>query len=189
MNKKGFLLIIVLFLVTFILGSFFAGYRIVYSKGQKIISATNKNKTAEKVQNISNLAYNELYKIDKGINENKYSSSIDFFAGSDNNFRVWLNQKSSEEFSRGGYKIKKITYNKKIVFETGTGNCWKIMNDLLQKDNAQNIFYIELIKNIKSEVMDISFTAEIKLEYVHRNRDITNPDTESIKEFTAYLNE
>ena len=185
-NKKGFLMIATLFLITFILGSFFTGYRIIYSKGEKVISAAAKNKTEERVQNISVLTYNELYKIDRGINEGVYMSSLDFFCGSSENFRVWLNQNKSDELSRGGYIINKIILNRKIVYEAGTGNCYKIMKELLKNGDAQNIFEIKLEKRIRSRIADILFTTSVTLEYNFKNIDITKPNAEYIKEFTAY---
>lgn len=189
MNKKGFLLIVTLFLVTFILGSFLAGYRTIYSKGQKIISAANKFKLDEKIANIHSLTYNEFYKIDKEINTGAYLSSLDFFAGSDENYRIWLNQKKSDEVSRGGYFIKKIFLNKKMIYEAGTGNCWEIMNEFLNKGNIETIFNMELEKKIDSRVVKLTFTASIILKYKYQNTDITKPDAEYIEEFWAYAEE
>ena len=189
MNKKGFLLIVTLFLVTFILGSFLAGYRIIYSKGQKIISAADKFKLEEKTANIHSLTYNELYKIDNGINAGEYTSSLDFFGGSDENYRIWFNQKRSDEVSRGGYFIKRILLKKKVIYEAGEGNCWKIMNEFLNKGNIETVFNMELEKKIDSRVVNLTFTADIILKYQYQNTDITKPDAEYIEEFWAYADE
>lgn len=193
MNKKAFLILITIFLITFIMGSFLVGYRMTYTRGKKLISRLNGLKIKEKKEILDTLAYHELYKIDKYIKEDKYESSIDFFAKNNDKKKVWMKRKDEAlQPSYGGYTLKKFVYNdsEEIYPKNTTGIYERILNKLQSHFVEKRKFTARMEKKIKSDELDmeIVFTAVINIEYEFGNSDINRADAEYVKEFVISEN-
>lgn len=193
MNKKAFLLLITIFLITFIMGSFLVGYRMTHTRGKKLISRLNALKVKEKKEILDTLAYHELYKIDKYIKEDKYESSIDFFAKNNDKKRVWMKRKDEAlQPSYGGYTLKKFVYNdsEEIYPKNTAGIYERILNKLQSHFVEKRKFTARMEKKIKSDELDmeIVFTAVINIEYEFGNSDINRADAEYVKEFVISEN-
>lgn len=193
MNKKAFLLLITIFLITFIMGSFLVGYRMTHTRGQKLISRLNNLKVKEKKEILHTLAYHELYKIDKYIKEGKYEDSIDFFAKNNDQKRVWMKKKDEVlHSSYGGYTLQKFLYNNsEEIYPSSTGEIYERILDKLQSHFVEKRkFTARMEKRIKSSEleMEIIFIAIINVEYEFGNGDINRADAEYVKEFVVSEN-
>ncbi|WP_176891700.1 hypothetical protein LIY46_01310 [Fusobacterium varium] len=193
MNRKAFLLLITIFLITFIMGSFLVGYRMTHTRGKKLISRLDSLKIKEKNEVLHTLAYHELYKIDRYINEGKYESSIDFFAGSSIQKRVWLKKKDEVlQMSYGGYTLQKLLYNNsEIIYPNSNEEIYeKISNKLQSHFVEKRKFTARMEKKIKSDEinLEVIFVAVINIEYEFENDDIDKPNTEYVKEFVISEN-
>lgn len=181
-RKKGFLMLSVFFIITLIMGTLFIGYRIVYSKGKRIISYLEGQKLNIDRENIETIVYSELYKIDLGINEGKFENSLDYFARSKEIKRVWENKDGTILTSNGGYKIRKILYEGKEIYRTGNGNFYSKLVTTLKNGRVKNSFKIELEKNIENREIKLKFIAKVVLEYKFQNINLEAPDLEKIEE-------
>lgn len=181
-RKKGFLMLSVFFIITLIMGILFIGYRIVYSKGKRIISYLEGQKLNIDRENIETIVYSELYKIDLGINEGKFENSLDYFARSKEIKRVWENKDGTILTSNGGYKIRKILYEGKEIYRAGNGNFYSKLVTTLKNGRVKNSFKIELEKNIENREIKLKFIAKVVLEYKFQNINLEAPDLEKIEE-------
>ena len=181
-RKKGFLMLSVFFIITLIMGTLFIGYRIVYSKGKRIISYLEGQKLNIDRENIETIVYSELYKIDLGINEGKFENSLDYFARSKEIKRVWENKDGTILTSNGGYKIRKILYEGKEIYRAGNGNFYSNLVTTLKNGRVKNSFKIELEKNIENREIKLKFIAKVVLEYKFQNINLEAPDLEKIEE-------
>lgn len=181
-RKKGFLILSVFFIITLIMGTLFIGYRIVYSKGKRIISYLEGQKLNIDRENIETIVYSELYKIDLGINEGKFENSLDYFARSKEIKRVWENKDGTILTSNGGYKIRKILYEGKEIYRAGNGNFYSKLVTTLKNGRVKNSFKIELEKNIENREIKLKFIAKVVLEYKFQNINLEAPDLEKIEE-------
>lgn len=181
-RKKGFLMLSVFFIITLIMGTLFIGYRIVYSKGKRIISYLEGQKLNIDRENIETIVYSELYKIDLGINEGKFENSLDYFARSKEIKRVWENKDETILTSNGGYKIRKILYEGKEIYRAGNGNFYSKLVTTLKNGRVKNSFKIELEKNIENREIKLKFIAKVVLEYKFQNINLEAPDLEKIEE-------
>lgn len=181
-RKKGFLMLSVFFIITLIMGTLFIGYRIVYSKGKRIISYLEGQKLNIEKENIETIVYSELYKIDLGINEGKFENSLDYFARSKEIKRVWENKDGTILTSNGGYKIRKIYYDGKLLYTAGNGNFYSKLVTTLKNGRVKNSFKIELEKNIENREIKLKFIAKVVLEYKFQNINLEAPDLEKIEE-------
>ncbi len=193
MNKKAFLLLTTIFLITFIMGSFFVGYRLTHSKGKKLISKLNSSKNREENEILQTLGYHELYKIDRNINEGKYDNSLEVFAKSNGNKKIWLKKKGEIlQESCGGYILQKFIYNdSEIIYPNNTEEIYESMIRKLQSHFVEKRKFTGMLeKRIKSEElnMEIIFTTVINVEYEFGNEDIDKPDAEYVKEFVISEN-
>lgn len=194
MNKKAFLLLITIFLITFIMGSFLVGYRMTHTRGKKLISSLNSLKIKEKSETLHTLAYHELYKIDKYIKEDKYENSMDFFAKNNSKKRIWLKKKDEVlQTSYGGYTLQKLLYNNyEEIYPNKTNEIYERILDKLQSHFVEKRkFTAKLEKRIKSDElnMEIIFTAVINIEYEFGNDNINRADAEYVKEFVISEND
>lgn len=181
-RKKGFLMLSVFFIITLIMGTLFIGYRIVYSKGKRIISYLEGQKLNIDRENIETIVYSELHKIDLGINEGKFENSLDYFARSKEIKRVWENKDGTILTSNGGYKIRKILYEGKEIYRAGNGNFYSKLVITLKNGRVKNSFKIELEKNIENREIKLKFIAKVVLEYKFQNINLEAPDLEKIEE-------
>lgn len=181
-RKKGFLMLSVFFIITLIMGTLFIGYRIVYSKGKRIISYLEGQKLNIDRENIETIVYSELHKIDLGINEGKFENSLDYFARSKEIERVWENKDGTILISNGGYKIRKIFYEGKEIYRAGNGNFYSKLVTTLKNGRVKNSFKIELEKNIENREIKLKFIAKVVLEYKFQNINLEAPDLEKIEE-------
>lgn len=181
-RKKGFLMLSVFFIITLIMGTLFIGYRIVYSKGKRIISYLEGQKLNIDRENIETIVYSELYKIDLGINEGKFENSLDYFARNKEIKRVWENKDGTILASNGGYKIRKILYEGKEIYRAGNGNFYSKLVTTLKNGRVKNSFKIELEKNIENREIKLKFIAKAVLEYKFQNINLEAPDLEKIEE-------
>lgn len=181
-RKKGFLMLSVFFIITLIMGTLFIGYRIVYSKGKRIISYLEGQKLNIDRENIETIVYSELYKIDLGINEGKFENSLDYFARSKEIKRVWENKDGTILTSNGGYKIRKILYEGKEIYRAGNENFYSKLVTTLKNGRVKNSFKIELEKNIENREIKLKFIAKVVLEYKFQNINLEAPDLEKIEE-------
>lgn len=181
-RKKGFLMLSVFFIITLIMGTLFIGYRIVYSKGKRIISYLEGQKLNIERENIETIVYSELHKIDLGINEGKFENSLDYFARSKEIKRVWENKDGTILTSNGGYKIRKILYEGKEIYRAGNGNFYSKLVTTLKNGRVKNSFKIELEKNIENREIKLKFIAKVVLEYKFQNINLEAPDLEKIEE-------
>lgn len=181
-KKRGFLMLSVFFIITLIMGTLFIGYRIVYSKGKRIISYIEGQKLNIERENIETIVYSELYKIDLGINEGKFENSLDYFARSKEIKRVWENKDGTILTSNGGYKIRKILYEGKEIYRAGNGNFYSKLVTTLKNGRVKNSFKIELEKNIENREIKLKFIAKVVLEYKFQNINLEAPDLEKIEE-------
>ncbi|BBA49940.1 hypothetical protein [uncultured Fusobacterium sp.] len=193
MNRKAFLLLITIFLITFIMGSFLVGYRMTHTRGKKLISRLNALKIKEKKEILHTLAYHELYKIDKCIKEGKYEDSIDFFAKSNDKKRVWMKKKDEAlHSSYGGYTLQKFLYNNsEEIYPSSTGEIYERILDKLQSHFVEKRkFTAKMEKRVKSSELDteVIFIAVINIEYEFENGDINRADAEYVKEFVVSEN-
>lgn len=181
-RKKGFLMLSVFFIITLIMGTLFIGYRIVYSRGKRIISYLEGQKLNIEKESIETIVYSELYKIDLGINEGKFENSLDYFARSKEIKRVWENKDGTILTSNGGYKIRKILYEGKEIYRAGNGNFYSKLVTTLKNGRVKNTFKIELEKNVENRELKLKFIVKVILEYKFQNINLEAPDLEKIEE-------
>ena len=181
-REKGFLMLSVFFIVTIILGTFFIGYQIVYSKGKKIISALEAQKLKVEKENIETIIYNEFYKIERGIINGMYIESLDYFAGNKNIKRVWEEKTGIIIMSDGGYQLRRIFFNGKVIYTAEEGNFYLKVSNMLKNEKTKNIIEIELEKQIENREIKLKIVVKVLLEYGFRNINIETPDLEKIKE-------
>lgn len=181
-REKGFLILSVFFIVTIIMGVLFIGYQMVYSKGKKIISSLEGQKLRFEKENIETIIYNEFYKIEKGVVKGIYSESLDYFAGNKNIKRVWEEKNGVIVISDGGYQLRRILLDRKVVYVAGEGNFYSKLSTILKNEKTKNTFEIELEKKIENRELKLKIIIKVLLEYKFRNINIETPDSEKISE-------
>lgn len=181
-RNKAFLMLSVFLITTLLMGSLSIGYQLVYSKGKKIISSLKRKDLIIERENVENIIYNEFYKIDLGINENRFKNSLEYFAKNQNIKRIWEDRKGELLISDGGYRIKRIMYEDKVIYTFQNGNFYSKMQKILNNDRVKNIFKIELEKKIENEELKLKIVVKICLEYGYRNRTLETPNFEKIEE-------
>lgn len=181
-REKGFLILSVFFIVTIIMGVLFIGYQMVYSKGKKIISSLEGQKLRFEKENIETIIYNEFYKIEKGVVKGIYSDSLDYFAGNKNIKRVWEEKNGVIVISDGGYQLRRILLDRKVVYVAGEGNFYSKLSTILKNEKTKNTFEIELEKKIENRELKLKIIIKVLLEYKFRNTNIETPDSEKISE-------
>lgn len=181
-REKGFLILSVFFIVTIIMGVLFIGYQMVYSKGKKIISSLEGQKLRFEKENIETIIYNEFYKIENGVVKGIYSESLDYFAGNKNIKRVWEEKNGVIVISDGGYQLRRILLDRKVVYVTGEGNFYSKLSTILKNEKTKNTFEIELEKKIENRELKLKIIIKVLLEYKFRNINIETPDSEKISE-------
>lgn len=181
-REKGFLILSVFFIVTIIMGVLFIGYQMVYSKGKKIISSLEGQKLRFEKENIETIIYNEFYKIEKGVVKGIYSESLDYFAGNKNIKRVWEEKNGVVVISDGGYQLRRILLDRKVVYVAGEGNFYSKLSTILKNEKTKNTFEIELEKKIENRELKLKIIIKVLLEYKFRNINIETPDSEKISE-------
>lgn len=181
-REKGFLILSVFFIVTIIMGVLFIGYQMVYSKGKKIISSLEGQKLRFEKENIETIIYNEFYKIEKGVVKGIYSESLDYFAGNKNIKRVWEEKNGVIVISDGGYQLRRILLDRKVVYVVGEGNFYSKLSTILKNEKTKNTFEIELEKKIENRELKLKIIIKVLLEYKFRNTNIETPDSEKIRE-------
>lgn len=181
-REKGFLILSVFFIVTIIMGVLFIGYQMVYSKGKKIISSLEGQKLRFEKENIETIIYNEFYKIEKGVVKGIYSESLDYFAGNKNIKRVWEEKNGVVVISDGGYQLRRILLDRKVVYVAGEGNFYSKLSTILKNEKTKNTFEIELEKKIENRELKLKIIIKVLLEYKFRNTNIETPDSEKISE-------
>ena len=154
-REKGFLILSVFFIVTIIMGVLFIGYQMVYSKGKKIISSLEGQKLRFEKENIETIIYNEFYKIEKGVVKGINSESLDFFAGNKNIKRVWEEKNGVIVISDGGYQLRRILLDRKVVYVAGEGNFYSKLSTILKNEKTKNTFEIELEKKIENRELKL----------------------------------
>ena len=181
-REKGFLILSVFFIVTIIMGVLFIGYQMVYSKGKKIISSLEGQKLRFEKENIETIIYNEFYKIEKGVVKGIYSESLDYFAGNKNIKRVWEEKNGVIVISDGGYQLRRILLDRKVVYVAGEENFYSKLSTILKNEKTKNTFEIELEKKIENRELKLKIIIKVLLEYKFRNINIETPDSEKIRE-------
>lgn len=181
-REKGFLILSVFFIVTIIMGVLFIGYQMVYSKGKKIISSLEGQKLRFEKENIETIIYNEFYKIENGVVKGIYSESLDYFAGNKNIKRVWEEKNGVIVISDGGYQLRRILLDRKVVYVAGEGNFYSKLSTILKNEKTKNTFEIELEKKIENRELKLKIIIKVLLEYKFRNINIETPDSEKISE-------
>ena len=181
-REKGFLILSVFFIVTIIMGVLFIGYQMVYSKGKKIISSLEGQKLRFEKENIETIIYNEFYKIEKGVVKGIYSESLDYFAGNKNIKRVWEEKNGVIVISDGGYQLRRILLDRKVVYVAGVGIFYSKLSTILINEKTKNTFEIELEKKIENRELKLKIIIKVLLEYKFRNTNIETPDSEKIRE-------
>lgn len=181
-REKGFLILSVFFIVTIIMGVLFIGYQMVYSKGKKIISSLEGQKLRFEKENIETIIYNEFYKIEKGVVKGIYSESLDYFAGNKNIKRVWEEKNGVIVISDGGYQLRRILLDRKVVYVAGEENFYSKLSTILKNEKTKNTFEIELEKKIENRELKLKIIIKVLLEYKFRNINIETPDSEKISE-------
>lgn len=181
-REKGFLILSVFFIVTIIMGVLFIGYQMVYSKGKKIISSLEGQKLRFEKENIETIIYNEFYKIEKRVVKGIYSESLDYFAGNKNIKRVWEEKNGVIVISDGGYQLRRILLDRKVVYVAEEGNFYSKLSTILKNEKTKNTFEIELEKKIENRELKLKIIIKVLLEYKFRNTNIETPDSEKIRE-------
>lgn len=181
-REKGFLILSVFFIVTIIMGVLFIGYQMVYSKGKKIISSLEGQKLRFEKENIETIIYNEFYKIENGVVKGIYSESLDYFAGNKNIKRVWEEKNGVIVISDGGYQLRRILLDRKVVYVAGEENFYSKLSTILKNEKTKNTFEIELEKKIENRELKLKIIIKVLLEYKFRNINIETPDSEKISE-------
>lgn len=181
-REKGFLILSVFFIVTIIMGVLFIGYQMVCSKGKKIISSLEGQKLRFEKENIETIIYNEFYKIENGVVKGIYSESLDYFAGNKNIKRVWEEKNGVIVISDGGYQLRRILLDRKVVYVAGEGNFYSKLSTILKNEKTKNTFEIELEKKIENRELKLKIIIKVLLEYKFRNINIETPDSEKISE-------
>lgn len=181
-RERGFLILGVFLITTLLFGTLIVGYQLVYSRGKKIISALKGQKLKIERENVEDIIYNELHKIDIGINKKNFKNSLEYFAKNKEIKRIWEDKTGALLISEGGYRLKRIIYDDRIIYNFGAGNFYSKLQKILNNDKVKNIFKIELEKKIENREIKLKITVKIILEYKYRNRTLESPDLEKLEE-------
>jgi hypothetical protein len=188
MNKKGFAIVIVVFLITFMMGIFFINYKIVNGRSVRLKSKIEGYLEREEVNNIETIIFHEMYSIEDRIKNNIYKEATDHFIKNKEDMILWeiILPVDNNDYSLGGYKIKSILSQKKEIFsDTLLVTPKNSILTVLNKGKGGE-FTVNLEKTIKLHYNDVTnqmtFKISIIIEYNIGNTDITLPDAISIKE-------
>lgn len=181
-KNRGFLMLSVFLITTLLFGTLIIGYQLVYSRGKKIISALKGQKLKIERENVEDIIYNELYKIDIGINKKNFKNSLEYFAKNKEIKRIWEDKTGALLISEGGYRLKRIIYDDRTIYNFGIGNSYSKLQKILNNDKVKNVFKIELEKKIENREIKLKITVKIILEYKYRNRTLESPDLEKLEE-------
>lgn len=189
-KNKGFILISTLILISFIMGNFLLGYRIIYRKGERLNSNINSISINSQVHNLKILVYDELLRIDIKISSGEYKNGAEYIGVEENFNRVWLGN-SNNSFSKNNYQIYKMKFNGS-TFYTYKAEVYEdfkeiISYNIMRSGLSENSLIVELRKNFTktNDNSSILLTAIIQLEYKNGNKDPSSPDVEILKEFVA----
>lgn len=188
-KKKGFLFLTISIISTILLINLLINYRIIFRKGERVKEYETKIKIEELTNTLETLAYGELRKIDRLINEGKIVSGAEYIGSNDKSRRVWFGDTENIR-SKSGYAIKTIRLNNKnTIYFYKEGEKKKFSEiigiELIAIGDQLNIIGIEMEKivyNAKSEEK-VYFKARVDLYYESGNKNPLAPYKEVLKDF------
>ena len=189
MNKnKGFILVLVIFMITFCLGGVLLNNRIIHGMLADIQSKTYGIVHRDKLSNIRDTVDIEMYGLDKALCQGKYDSPVDHFAKNASLERLWQSTShiSTSIKSYGGYTLYSIKHDgKTTICDTSSPETYiSYMNNCLKK-NAKNKIFLVFTKKVSAEdITDIAtyiiLKTTIVITFLPTNKDVTQPDEEYI---------
>lgn len=187
-KNKAFILISVVFLITFLLGNLLIGYLIVIRKGQRLESILSNFSYETDVHNLEILAYDELRRIDKAISTGQVKDGSEYIASHSKFGKVWLGN-SQDSYSTNRYHLNRMRYDNKTFYLYSENeekvNFQQIMEMELRAVYSHDaVITIEMKKTFVNSVdrRKITLLAKIDLEYHSGNKNPSKPDSEKFKE-------
>lgn len=190
LKDKGFILIITLILIIFIMGNFLLGYRIIYRRGERLSSDISSISINSQVNNLKVLAYDELLRIDTSISSGEYKNGSEYIGTADTYGRVWFGN-TKNNYGQTGYQLHKMKFNNSTcyIYTPEKYQNFKeiILINLSSSPMSDNYLDVELTKKLTTDNNDqmVVFTAIVQLKYKKGNRNPTAPDAENLKEFVV----
>ncbi|WP_410208475.1 hypothetical protein [Fusobacterium sp.] len=196
LKNKGFLIIAVSTIITIIIACFLMGYRQIINRSKRVNSFFYSEKAKCQLENLKIFTYDELFRIDRKINNGECNDGAEF-VGKTNGNKIWF-LNSGNCISDNGYYISRLFYSnskiRKVCFykkknSSGTNLKTLIQRELYRSSKSDQRIYVELTKEffIENTKKKIVTKALVTLEYKIKNRNVTNPDKEILKEFVASL--
>ena len=193
-DNKGFIIVIVIFLITFILGGIFLNYKLTSNKGARLKGRIDGFHIKNEIENINSIVYYEMTEIRKKLSTHEYSEIIEHFSKNSNLDRVWQNdspEKSKESF--GKYTIDRIILGKSE--EIYQENSYEFPLEAIKKVIGKNAVKITIVLKKKIAITSASynktltFCPEILLTYNKGNKDVFSPNSEIIEKIEVFEDE
>lgn len=192
-KNRGFLFITTTVIILILLFNILIGYRIIFRKGERIEQLASKVKIEDLKYSLENLAYSELRRIDKAVNDGEVESGAEYIGYCDGIERVWFGNSESREGIRGYSLVAMKINEKKQIYSYKEGERvdfkTRIRMELLSVGIQENIIGVELEKILINEETQekIYFKATVNLYYSAGNRNPATPNKEVLKNFEVGL--
>lgn len=196
LNNTGFIIVIVIFVITFILGGVLLNQKLISNKSTKLKSNKESFLIRKNLENINTIIFHEMSIIKEKLQSKEYTSIIEYFAKSSYDDRLWFNNipEKNNDKSFNQYYINKIIlgkseelYTKYSTISTFT----TIYNAIKNGKGGKITIILEKELEIYSDIYSKKLLLEphILLVFNSGNTNVTSPDLESIEKIEVIEND
>lgn len=196
LNNAGFIIVIVIFIITFILGGLLLNQKLVSNKSVKLKSSKESFLIRKNLENINTMIFHEISTIKEKLQSKEYNSIIEYFAKGSDNENLWQNNllEKNNDKSLSQYCINKIILGKSEIIYTkhSTITTFTAINNAIKNGKGGKItIVLEKLLEINSDVYNkkLLLTPYVLLTFNNGNTDVTSPDLKSIERIEVIEND
>ncbi|MDR1834809.1 MAG: hypothetical protein LBQ96_03315 [Fusobacteriaceae bacterium] len=190
-KKSGFILVITLFLLIFLLGLFFINYRMTGSRSARLKSFLESAGEGEDDRMLRKLTIHELESVEANIRNAVCAEAADYFIKTAEGRLLWVDEGGDwrETESNGGYRIKTVLSGTKEIFPGASSlSPGETLTRVLEKGKGGKFTVkTEKIQSLSGENLQrrVCFLFILTVEYANGNENLTEPDGLTIGELEA----
>lgn len=177
--NNAFVILTVVFLITFITLILTLSYHLLYSRQKQVQTLFDTEMIKISLSTNKEIIKNELYKIYTTPDISPY----EYIFLSEKNKKIWLTE--DEKISKNGYIITEIIIKNKNILTSDS-----VYNTIFSTLIKQKSFPFKLNLLAKKEILDIKSNKKFIIiavaEIEFKNKNIYNPTTEILRELHIY---
>jgi hypothetical protein len=187
-GKRGFVLVLTLFLTLFCMGVFMLNHKMTGARSARIRSGTDVRPEKDAMAAVQTLVFHELAGVEASAREGIYTDFVDHFTKNPEDRFLWEEDSTlgALKQSKGGYRIASITTSGKTIYaEDAPDSAKAAIMAVLNKGKGGKftlIFAKTQTFSGSARAVELAWNFSLTLEYANGNKDLSAPDGKSIKE-------